>query len=91
MSEDREKAPKLITISVSDKFISIEIGIQDAVLMNYIFNGLKEYVQKSSPIKFIETDTTSLSKRKRLVTKIVSNRSQMKKFGIDFMRLIKVK
>jgi len=38
MSEDREKAPKLITISVSDKFISIEIGSQDAVLMNYIFN-----------------------------------------------------
>ncbi len=84
------KQVKDVNISINNRVFTIDLAIEDAELIETIFNALTEYVKKGSSIKIKEAYVTSLSDSLKIISKIISNRAQMDEWRAEIKQLISI-
>jgi len=82
--------PNEITVSMSHRSFNIDISIKDLKLIEAVFNGLTQYVDKGFTIKVRETYMNSPKDSLRIITKIISKPEQMKQWQQETKSLISV-
>lgn len=81
--------PRMVAISINNKFLSLEIRIKDAELIESIMHGLASYVKNGSPIWVMRTFSASLGDSSiEMVSKEISKGEDMDQFLEDTRRLI---
>jgi len=79
----------MVAISINNKFLSLEIRIKDAELIESIMHGLASYVKNGSPIWVMRTFSASLGDSSiEMVSKEISKGEDMDQFLEDTRRLI---
>jgi hypothetical protein len=68
--------PQDVTVSMNDRFLTVEVQIDDGNLMANIFHGLTQYVKEGFGIKLAHSDRT-FSGSQQLVTKVISKQEEM--------------
>jgi hypothetical protein len=68
--------PQDVTVSMNDRFLTVEVQIDDGNLMANIFHGLTQYVKEGFGIKLTHSDRT-FSGSQQLVTKVISKQEEM--------------
>jgi len=84
------KGVKDVNISINNRVITIDLAIEDEELIETIFNALAEYVKKGFSIKVREAYVTSLSDSLKIISKIISNSSQMDEWRAETKQLISI-
>lgn len=83
--------PSLVAISINNKFLSLELRIEDTDLIECVMYGLAKYVRKGSPVWVMRTFSKSLGEsRVEMISKTISNRKDMDEFLDDTERLISI-
>lgn len=83
--------PNLVAISINNKFLSLELRIEDSELIESVMHGLAKYVTKGSPVWVMRTFTKSLGEsRVEMISKTISNRRDMDEFLDETERLISI-
>ena len=83
------REPSLVAISIDNKFLSVELRIEDRDLIQSVMQGLAKYVRKGSPIWVMRTLSRSLGEsRVEMISKTISNRKEMDEFLEETERLI---
>jgi hypothetical protein len=83
------REPSLVAISINNKFLSLELRIEDSDLIESVMHGLAEHVSKGSPVWVMRTFSRSLDEsRIEMISKTISNRKDMDEFIGDTERLI---
>ncbi len=81
--------PSLVAISINNKFLSLELRIEDSELIESVMHGLAKYVKKGSPVWVMRTFSESLGEsRIEMISKTISNGKEMDEFIYDTERLI---
>jgi hypothetical protein len=81
--------PSLVGISINNKFLSLELRIEDSELIESVMQGLAKYVKKGSPVWVMRTFSKSLGEsRVEMISKTISNRKEMDEFLDETERLI---
>ena len=68
--------PQDVTVSMNDRFLTVEVQIDDGNLMANIFHGLTQYVKEGFGIKLAHSDRT-FSGSQQLVTKVIAKPEEM--------------
>ena len=84
------KEPKEVTISISDRFLTIDLAVQDEDLIETFFTGLTEYVKNGLPIKVKQTYMNAPSDSVNIITKLISKSVQMDEWRDEINQLISV-
>jgi hypothetical protein len=83
------REPSLVAISINNKFLSLELRIEDSELIESVMHGLAKYVKKGSPVWVMRTFAESLGEsRVEMISKTISNGKEMDEFIYDTERLI---
>jgi hypothetical protein len=83
------REPSLVAISINNKFLSLELRIEDSELIESVMHGLVTYVKKGSPVWVMRTFSKSLGEsRIEMISKTISNIKDMDEFVDDTERLI---
>jgi hypothetical protein len=83
--------PNLVAISINNKFLSLELRVEDRDLIESVLHGLAKYVRKGSPVWVMRTFAQSLGEsRVEMISKTISNRKDMDEFLEDTERLISI-
>lgn len=82
------KDPKVIAISIKDTYIAIDLDMRDVEIINIFLNGLTEYVDGGSQLKIIQTYTGSHTDSRKMISKLISKRSQMIEWRNDLKQLL---
>jgi len=81
--------PSLVAISINNKFLSLELRIEDSELIESVMHGLAKYVKKGSPVWVMRTFSESLGEsRTEMISKTISNGKEMDEFIYETERLI---
>ena len=67
---------KVVTVSMNDRFFTIDLPIEDEKLIESVFLGLAQYVKEGSAIKVRQSYVT-FSGSEEIVTKVISKTQQM--------------
>ncbi len=85
------REPSLVAISINNKFLSLELRIEDTDLIESVMHGLAKYVRKESPVWVMRTFSRSLGEsRVEMISKTISNRKDMDEFLAETERLISI-
>jgi len=84
------KEIKEVDISMNNRVFTINLAIKDEELVEAIFSGLREYVEKGFSIKVREAYVTSLSDSLKIITRIISSGLQMDEWRAETKQLISV-
>jgi hypothetical protein len=68
--------PQDVTVSMNDRFLTIEVPIDDGNFMANILHKLTQYVKEGFGIKLMHSDRT-FSGSQQLVTKVISKPEEM--------------
>ncbi|UCB50344.1 MAG: hypothetical protein JSW56_05590 [Deltaproteobacteria bacterium] len=83
------REPSLVAISINNKFLSLELRIEDSELIESVMLGLAKYVKKGSPVWVMMTFSESLGEsRIEMISKTISNGKEMDEFIYDTERLV---
>ena len=83
--------PSLVAISINNKFLSLELRIEDRDLIESVMHGLAKYVGKGSSVWVMRTFAESLGEsRVEMISKTISNRKEMDEFLEETEQLISI-
>ena len=83
MKEARE-----IMVSVNTRAFTLDIPIEDDLLIEAVFKALKEYVNQGFPLNVKESYVTSLSDSLKIITKIISRASELDEWRAEIRELL---
>ena len=83
MKEARE-----IMVSVNTRAFSLDIPIEDDLLIEAVFKALKECVNQGFSLNVKESYVTSLSDSLKIITKIISGASQLDEWRAEMRELL---
>ena len=78
---------KVVTVSMNDRFFTIDLPIEDEKLIGSVFLGLAQYVKEGSAIKVRQSYLT-FSGSEEIVTKVISKTQQMAEWAEETKGLI---
>ncbi len=81
---------KEITVTISDRVFSIDVGIHDGDLIEVIFDALAGYVRQGFSVNVRQTYMKSPSDSLKIITKIISKPKQMDQWKEETKKLIRV-
>ena len=79
--------PKEVTVSMTQKFFTIDLPIDDEKLIASVFLGLTHYVKKGFPIKITQS-YESFSGSQQITTRIIKRTQQVAEWGKETKALI---
>jgi len=79
--------PREITVSINDRFLTIDLAIEDEKLITSVFSGLAGYVKKGFPIKVKQAYLT-FSGTEEVVTKVISRVQQVVEWRNEIKEVI---
>ncbi len=79
--------PREITVSITDRFFTLDLPIEDEKLIGTVLFGLAQYVKDGLPIKVRETYMT-FSGTQEIMTKVISTTQQVAEWGKEISGLI---
>ena len=79
--------PQDVTVSINDRFLTIELPINDSNLMFDVFHGLTQYVKQGFAIKLRHSYRT-FSGSQQIETKVISKPEDMDEWMKEAERLI---
>ena len=85
MKEARE-----IMVSVNTRAFSLDIPIEDDLLIEAVFKALKECVNQGFSLSVKESYVTSLSDSLKIITKIISGASQLDEWRAEIRQLLSI-
>ena len=85
MKEARE-----VMVSVNSRTFTLDIPIEDDLLIETIFKALKEYVNQGFSLSVKESYVTSLSDSLKIITKIISRGSQLDEWRAETRQLLSI-
>jgi hypothetical protein len=85
MKEARE-----IMVSVNTRAFSLDIPIEDDLLIETVFKALKECVNQGFSLNVKESYVTSLSDSLKIITKIISGASQLDEWRAEIRQLLSI-
>jgi hypothetical protein len=85
MKEARE-----IMVSVNTRAFSLDIPIEDDLLIEAVFKALKECVSQGFSLNVKESYVTSLSDSLKIITKIISGTSQLEEWRAEIRQLLSI-
>jgi hypothetical protein len=74
--EPEMQEPKEVEVSISDRFFTINLPIEDEKLIASVFLGLAQYVEEGSPIKVKQSYVTFFSSVE-ITTKLILKMRQL--------------
>ena len=83
MKEARE-----VMVSVNTRAFSLDIPIEDDLLIETVFKALKECVNQGFSLNVRESYVTSLSDSLKIITKIISGASQLDEWRAEIRELL---
>ena len=72
--------PREISVSINERFFSIDIPIQDETLIASILLGLGQYVKRGLPIR-VKQSYITFSGSQEVSTMLISSTQQIAKWG----------
>ena len=85
MKEARE-----IMVSVNTRAFTVDIPVEDDLLIETVFNALKEFVNQGFSLNVKESYVTSLSDSLQIITKIISRASQLDEWRAETRQLLSI-
>jgi hypothetical protein len=85
MKEARE-----IMVSVNTRVFTLDIPIEDDLLIEAVFKALKECVNQGLSFNVKESYVTSLSDSLQIITKIISRASQLDEWRAETRQLLSI-
>jgi hypothetical protein len=85
MKEARE-----IMVSVNTRAFTLDIPIEDDLLIEAVFKALKECVNQGFSLNVKESYVTSLSDSLKIFTKIISGASQLDEWRAEIRQLLSI-
>jgi len=85
MKEARE-----VMVSVNTRAFSLDIPIEDDLLIEAVFKALKECVNQGFSLNVKESYVTSLSDSLKIITKIISGASQLDEWRAETKQLLSI-
>jgi hypothetical protein len=85
MKEARE-----IMVSVNTRAFTLDIPIEDDLLIDTVFKALKECVNQGFSLNVKESYVTSLSDSLKIITKIISGASQLDEWRAETKQLLSI-
>ena len=82
--------PKVINISIGDRYITIDLALKDGELIDVFLDAMSKYVSQGSQIKILQTYGESLTDSKRIISKVISKVSQMNEWKSELKQLLYV-
>jgi F0F1-type ATP synthase alpha subunit len=79
--------PREITVSITDRFFTLDLPIEDEKLIGNVLLGLAQYVKEGSSIKVKEAYMT-FSGTEEIMTKVIYTTQQMAEWGKEISGLI---
>jgi hypothetical protein len=76
-----------LNISISDRYISIDLPTEDEEILASVFLGLAQYVKKGFHIKVRQTYAT-FSGTEQVVTRVITKTQQVGEWGKEIKGLI---
>jgi len=85
MKEARE-----VMVSINTRTFTLDISIEDDLLIETVFKALREYVNQGFSLNVKESYVTSLSDSLQIITKIISGASQMDEWRAEIKQLLSI-
>jgi hypothetical protein len=85
MKEARE-----VMVSVNTRAFTLDIPVEDDLLIETIFRALKDYVNQGFSLNVKESYVTSLSDSLQIITKIISRASQLDEWRAETRQLLSI-
>ena len=85
MKEARE-----IMVSVNTRAFTVDIPIEDDLLIETMFRALKEFVDQGFSLNIKESYVTSLSDSLKIITKIITRGSQLDEWRAETRQLLSI-
>jgi len=79
--------PREVTVTMNDRFFTIDLPIEDEKLIASVFLGLARYVNKVSAIK-VKQSYVTFSGTQEVVTTLISKPQQIAEWGKETKGLI---
>jgi hypothetical protein len=79
--------PREITVSITDRFFTLDLPVDDEQLIGNVLLGLAQYVKAGSSIKVKEAYMT-FSGTEEIATKVISTTKQVAEWGKEISGLI---
>ncbi len=74
------REPREISVSINERFFTIDLPIQDENLIASVFLGLAKYVKRGFPIK-VKQSYITFSGSQEVSTMVISSTQQIAKWG----------
>lgn len=74
------REPREISVSINERFFTIDLPIQDEKLIASVFLGLAQYVKRGFPIK-VKQSYITFSGSQEVSTLVISSTQQIAKWG----------
>ena len=84
------KRAKEVMVSVNTRVFTVDIPIEDDLLIEAVFKALKEYVNQGFSLNVKESYVTSLSDSLKIITKIISRGSQLDEWRAETRQLLSI-
>ena len=81
------EAPREVTVSITDRFFTIDLPIEDEKLIASVFLGLTQYVKKGFPIKITQSCET-FSGSQQITSRIITKTQHLAEWGKETKALI---
>jgi len=85
MKEARE-----VMVSINTRTFTLDISIEDDLLIETVFKALREYVNQGFSLNVKESYVTSLSDSLQIITKIISGASQLDEWRAEIRQLLSI-
>jgi hypothetical protein len=85
MKEARE-----VMVSVNTRAFTLDIPIEDELLIEAVFKAMKEFVNQGFSLNVKESYVTSLSDSLQIITKIISRASQLDEWRAETRQLLSI-
>ena len=79
--------PKDISVAINDRFVTIDLKIEDEDLLNSIFAGLALYVRKGLPIKIRQSYVT-FSGSQEIMTKFITKTEHVAQWSQETKQIV---
>ena len=79
--------PREITVSITDRFFTLDLPIEDEKLIGNVLLGLARYVKEESSIKVKQAYMT-FSGTEEIMTKVISTTQQLAEWGKEISEVI---
>jgi hypothetical protein len=79
--------PKEVSVAINDRFVTIDLRIEDEDLLNSIFAGLALYVRKGLPIKIRQSYVT-FSGSQEIMTKFITKTEHVAQWSQETKQII---